>query len=85
MEEFKQREIYGQIFREEEGREVFHGFFNGLDNTGGSQFLYLSSMGTEATKREVRREGVAEGLKVGIEAVDSENGEGDGKGEGLEG
>lgn len=78
MEEFKQREIYERIFREEERGDVFHGFFVGLDNTRSSQLLYLSSVGIEATKREIKREGAGGEEKVKIEDVDSED-------EGVEG
>ena len=82
MEEFKQREIYERIFREEERGDVFHGFFNALDNTRSAQLFYLSSVGVEATKREVKREGAAvEADKVKIEDVDSDDDGGGGDGE----
>ena len=60
MEEFKQREIYERIFREEERDHTFHSFFTGLDNTRSSQLLYLSSVGVEATKKDVRKDTAAE-------------------------
>lgn len=56
MEEFKQREIYQRIFREEERDRTFHSFFAGLDNTRNSQLFYLSSVGVEATKRNIEKD-----------------------------
>ena len=60
MEEFKQREIYGRIFREEEQDHTFHSFFTGLDNTQSSQLLYLSSVGIEATKKKFEKDTLME-------------------------
>lgn len=72
MEEFKQREIYERIFREEERDRTFHSFFAGLDNTRSSQLLYLSSVGVDAVKRDVRRGTLTEETaKTGIEEVTS--------------
>lgn len=70
MEEFKQREIYDRIFREEERDSTFHSFFTGLDNTRGSQLFYLSSLGVEATEKEIMRETAA---KMKIEGAESED------------
>ena len=81
MEDFKQREIYERIFREEEKENVFHAFFSALDNTKSAQLLYLSSVGLEATKRIDSRNGGEKGER-GIEDVDSED---EGKGDGEEG
>ena len=53
MEEFKQREIYERIFREEERDGCFHSFFTGLDNTRSAQLLYLSSVGLDGVKRTI--------------------------------
>ena len=55
MDEFKQREIYERIFREEEKDACFHSFFTGLDNTRSAQLFYLSSLGVDAIKRDVPR------------------------------
>ncbi len=75
MEEFKQREIYERIFREEERDHTFHSFFTGLDNTRSSQLLYLSSVGVEATKKDVRKDTVAETTaETDVEEVSSEDG-----------
>ena len=82
MEEFKQREIYERIFREEEKENVFHAFFTALDNTKSAQLLYLSSVGLEATKGRIEN-GDGEGKREsGIEDVDSED---ERKGDGEEG
>lgn len=82
MEEFKQREIYERIFREEEKENVFHAFFSALDNTKSAQLLYLSSVGLEATKRRVENGEGGGKTEIGIEDVDSED---EGKGNGEEG
>ena len=50
MEEFKQREIYQRIFREEEERNEFGKFFNHVDNFKEPYFLFVTSKGLEATK-----------------------------------
>lgn len=72
MEEFKQREIYERVFREEERDHTFHSFFAGLDNTRSSQLLYLSSVGVEAVGRDVRKDMVTgETAKIYIEEVTS--------------
>ena len=82
MEEFKQREIYERIFREEERDGCFHSFFTGLDNTRSAQLLYLSSVGVDATKREIPRATSKETMeKVDIDQVSSED-EGGGREEG---
>ena len=74
MEEFKQREIYERIFREEERGHTFHSFFTGLDNTRSSQLFYLSSVGVEATKKEIKRDTVTKATtKTDIEEVVSED------------
>lgn len=74
MEEFKQREIYERIFREEERDHTFHSFFTGLDNTRSSQLFYLSSVGVEATKKEIKKHTLTEAkAKTDIEEVMSED------------
>ncbi len=55
LEAFKQREIYGRIFREEEQGGVFGGFWGGLDGSRAGGLLFLSSLGVEACKRDVGR------------------------------
>lgn len=73
IEEFKQREIYERIFREEEKDGSFHSFFTALDNTKSSQLFYLSSMGVEATKREIPRPAKESADAVDVEHVSSED------------
>ncbi|KAH7374268.1 pseudouridine synthase [Pyrenochaeta sp. MPI-SDFR-AT-0127] len=51
IEEFKEREIYQRIFREEAQGNQFNTFFTHLDNYKDPQFLYLTSGGIEATKK----------------------------------
>ncbi|KZF21584.1 tRNA pseudouridine synthase-like protein [Xylona heveae TC161] len=50
IEEFKQREIYERIFREEVQDNQFHAFFTHIDNFKSGIFLYLSSVGVPATR-----------------------------------
>ncbi|KAJ5591631.1 uncharacterized protein N7459_002000, partial [Penicillium hispanicum] len=50
MEEFKQREIYDRIFREEEQTAAFGPFFNHIDHYPMDHFLYLTSGGIEAAE-----------------------------------
>ena len=72
MEEFKQREIYGRIFREEERDHTFHSFFTGLDNTQSSQLLYLSSVGLEATKKKFEKDTLMEAEAAAAAKKDAE-------------
>ncbi|KAL8672195.1 MAG: hypothetical protein Q9168_003327 [Polycauliona sp. 1 TL-2023] len=53
IEEFKQREIYERIFREEKAHDTFHAFFAALDVIRKPDLLYLSSLGLPATKRQI--------------------------------
>ena len=55
LAEFKQREIYERIFREEERDNQFQAFFAGLDGTRSAQLLFLSSVGSKALGRDVGR------------------------------
>ncbi|PWY70463.1 tRNA pseudouridine synthase [Aspergillus heteromorphus CBS 117.55] len=48
--EFKQREIYDRIFREEEETHAFSAFFNHLDHYSQEEFLYVTSGGIPAAK-----------------------------------
>lgn len=74
MNEFKQREIYERIFKEEERDNTFDKFFTGLDHTKSAQLLYLSSVGIEATKKEIRRAEVQGSTeKVAIQENESED------------
>ncbi|KAH8704683.1 tRNA pseudouridine synthase-like protein [Phaeosphaeriaceae sp. PMI808] len=51
IEDFKEREIYQRIFREEAQGNQFNAFFTHLDNYRDPQFLYLTSGGVEATRK----------------------------------
>ncbi|MCJ1417587.1 tRNA pseudouridine synthase 1 [Xylographa parallela] len=48
MGDFKQREIYERIWREEERDRTFHVMFSNIDNLKSTQLLYLSSKGMAA-------------------------------------
>ncbi|CAG7935669.1 unnamed protein product [Penicillium olsonii] len=50
LNEFKQREIYDRIFREEEERAGFGSFFNHIDHFPAEYFLYVTSGGIPAAK-----------------------------------
>ncbi|KAI9826365.1 MAG: tRNA pseudouridine synthase 1 [Thelocarpon impressellum] len=50
IREFKEREIYERIWREEERDNPFNAFFAHVDGFRSSSFLYLTSAGLEATK-----------------------------------
>ncbi|KAJ5143207.1 uncharacterized protein N7515_001994 [Penicillium bovifimosum] len=50
MDEFKQREIYDRIFREEEQSAGFGSFFNHIDHFPADHFLYVTSGGIAAAK-----------------------------------
>ncbi|RDW65402.1 pseudouridine synthase-2 [Coleophoma crateriformis] len=51
MNEFKQREIYDRIFREEEKDHQFHTFFNHLDHYRSDYFLWITASGIAAAKQ----------------------------------
>ncbi|ORY15161.1 pseudouridine synthase [Clohesyomyces aquaticus] len=53
IQEFKEREIYQRIFREEAQGNQFNTFFTHLDNYRDPTFLFLTSGGIEATKRKL--------------------------------
>ncbi|KAL4938188.1 hypothetical protein BDV06DRAFT_201515 [Aspergillus oleicola] len=50
INEFKQREIYDRIFREEEETHAFSSFFNHIDHYAQEEFLYITSGGVAAAK-----------------------------------
>lgn len=50
LEEFKQKEIYERIFREEADGNAFNTFFAHVDSFREAQFLYLTSKGLDAIK-----------------------------------
>ncbi|KAI4178675.1 MAG: hypothetical protein LQ348_005563 [Seirophora lacunosa] len=82
VQEFKQREIYERIFREEEKDDTFHSFFAALDGVRRPDLLYLSSVGIPAAKREMavnvrtdRRVESAAAAAVGGSDEESEGGD----------
>lgn len=79
MLEFKQREIYERIFREEQATNAFSIFFNHVDHLKEIQLLYLSSKGMDASKGWKSR---AHGAIKRAEAIDSDDEAADGKEEG---
>ena len=50
MDDFKQREIYERMYRDEEKENVFGNFFNHVDSFPEPTFLFVTSGGLEATK-----------------------------------
>ncbi|PLN83286.1 pseudouridylate synthase [Aspergillus taichungensis] len=50
IDEFKQREIYDRIFREEEQLNAFSSFFNHIDHFPQEEFLYVTSGGIGAAR-----------------------------------
>ncbi|KAH7348694.1 pseudouridine synthase [Rhexocercosporidium sp. MPI-PUGE-AT-0058] len=51
MDEFKQREIYDRIFREEERDHQFHAFFHHVDHFRTDYFLWVTASGLSAAKQ----------------------------------
>lgn len=77
MNEFKQREIYNRIFREEEDTTQFGSFFNHIDHFPQEHFLYITSAGISAAKLVTAPTEKVEASKNGSEkkalaAVESE-------------
>ncbi|PGH13410.1 tRNA pseudouridine(38-40) synthase [Helicocarpus griseus UAMH5409] len=71
IEEFKQREIYERIFREEEESNTFGNFFNHIDTFQGNSFLFVSSGGIAASKEPETTAQPMTG-KAALEEVESE-------------
>lgn len=53
IDDFKQREIYERMYRDEEKENVFGNFFNHVDAYPESTFLYVTSGGIEASKEKI--------------------------------
>ncbi|KFY28915.1 hypothetical protein V493_02667 [Pseudogymnoascus sp. VKM F-4281 (FW-2241)] len=51
INEFKQREIYERIYREEEKENQFHTFFHHIDHYRSEYFLWVTSTGISAAKQ----------------------------------
>ncbi|KAI9742652.1 MAG: tRNA pseudouridine synthase 1 [Claussenomyces sp. TS43310] len=78
IEEFKQREIYERIFREEEKDNQFHTFFNHIDHYRTDYFLWVTAAGIAATKQSLNKGDAVKKAKELV--VDSED-EADANGE----
>ncbi|KAF1938290.1 pseudouridine synthase [Clathrospora elynae] len=76
IEEFKEREIYQRIFREEAQGNQFNTFFTHLDNYKDAQFLYLTSGGIEATKRKREGKAISQKFEEDSEDENASGGEG---------
>ncbi|KAF2448303.1 pseudouridine synthase [Karstenula rhodostoma CBS 690.94] len=72
IEDFKEREIYQRIFREEAQGNQFNSFFTHLDNYRDPIFLYLTSGGLAATKKLANKST----LQSQFEESDDENASG---------
>ncbi|KAI9827933.1 MAG: hypothetical protein M1819_006876 [Sarea resinae] len=76
MEEFKQREIYERIFREEESDNKFHSFFAHIDNFKSELFLYVSSAGLPASRKAASSQPATEqSTKVEVDSEDDAAGD----------
>lgn len=73
MEEFKQRDIYERIFREEERDHSFHSFFASIDNLRSTQMLYVSSVGIAATNRALPDDSKAADVEKGVGDLSSDD------------
>ncbi|KAK8254087.1 pseudouridine synthase [Phyllosticta capitalensis] len=82
IQEFKQREIYDRIFREEEESNQFNAFFAHIDGYRDPFFLYLSSKGVAATQGP---EAEAARAKTMNKPVEYDGGSGESDVEGGEG
>ncbi|KAH7063750.1 pseudouridine synthase [Paraphoma chrysanthemicola] len=76
IEEFKEREIYQRIFREEAQGNQFNAFFTHLDNYKDPQFLYLTSGGIEATKKGLGKKSMQPKFEEDSEDENLSGGEG---------
>ncbi|KAH4898863.1 hypothetical protein HBI56_153240 [Parastagonospora nodorum] len=76
IEEFKEREIYQRIFREEAQGNQFNAFFTHLDNYKDPQFLYLTSGGVEATKKSLGNKSAQAKYEEDSEDENASGGEG---------
>ncbi|KAF2821539.1 pseudouridine synthase [Ophiobolus disseminans] len=76
IEDFKEREIYQRIFREEAQGNQFNAFFTHLDNYKDPQFLYLTSGGIEATKKALERKSTQKQFQEDSDDENMSGGEG---------
>ncbi|OJD18365.1 tRNA pseudouridine(38-40) synthase [Emergomyces pasteurianus Ep9510] len=73
IEEFKQREIYERIFREEEESNSFGNFFNHIDTFQENTFLFVTSGGIAESKARANTAGAAISGKAALKEVESES------------
>ncbi|OJD23503.1 tRNA pseudouridine(38-40) synthase [Blastomyces percursus] len=73
IEEFKQREIYERIFREEEASNSFGNFFNHIDTLQDSAFHYVTSGGIPASKSRGGTSKAPMSGKAALKEVESES------------
>ncbi|KLJ10963.1 tRNA pseudouridine38-40 synthase [Blastomyces silverae] len=73
IEEFKQREIYERIFREEEESNSFGNFFNHIDTFQENAFLFVTSGGISASKSRGGTSKAPMSGKAALEEVESES------------
>ena len=74
LEEFKRREIYERIFREEEHANAFNAFFGTVDQLRNSHYYYLSRLGFEAVAKYRRQPATGtDGEKKPRDKPDSED------------
>ena len=82
VEEFKAREIYERIFREEERDGQFSMLFASIDSLRSPVFLYLSSLGLDGTKIKladgVEGKDAIQAVNAGLDEEDEDEGMGEG-------
>jgi tRNA pseudouridine38-40 synthase len=74
MDDFKQREIYERMYRDEEKDNVFGNFFNHVDNFPAETFLFVTSGGVEATKTKIEGGAGRAQQKAMVDDEDDEDG-----------
>ncbi|KAI1001899.1 hypothetical protein K3495_g6304 [Podosphaera aphanis] len=76
IDDFKQREIYDRIFREEERDNLFHSFFHHVDHHKSDFFLWVSAAGTSASKTRLGKGEVKQLREESDDEVDGNGEEG---------
>lgn len=84
MDEFKQREIYERMYREENESNAFHTFFASIDNWRIESFLWLASGGVEFAER-VGQKRIERGEQTAAQPADLVDGKDEGEDEGEDG
>ena len=74
VSEFKQREIYERIFRDEEKDNIFLAFFSALDSTRSASLLWLTSAGLQGTQMDINKDALTGlGLEEDITKVEEDD------------